>query len=67
MAKATIGLDLTRHDGEATALPEKLTAGRDAGKDTEEIMFATCYIAIRWDMEIGNGMLVTKFGIRVVI
>ena len=41
--------------------------GRDAGKDTEEIMFATCYIAIRWDMEIGNGMLVTKFGIRVVI
>ena len=44
MAKATIGRDLTRHDGEAMALPEKLTAGRDAGKDTEEIMFAACYI-----------------------
>ena len=44
MAKATIGRDLTRHDDEAMALPENLMAGRDAEKDTKEIMFVTCYI-----------------------
>lgn len=38
MAKATIGWDLTRHDDEAMALPEKLMAGIDVGKDTKEIM-----------------------------
>lgn len=44
MVNATIGRDLTRHNDQAMALPEKLTAGRDAEKDMKEIMFATCYI-----------------------
>lgn len=33
MMNATIGQDLTWHNDQAMALPEKLTAGRDAEKD----------------------------------
>lgn len=43
MVKVTIDRDLTRHDNEVMVLSKKLMAGRDTGKDTKEIMFATCY------------------------